>query len=115
MSDDEFKSFKISAKVPNAVDRKGPKETASAPVESTSVGFPTIEALLEQDEIDLGSFGARHAQLTEIAAGTGDNRTKANAKKAAIAYERTHDLLEYLLSTKDDLKTDGGAPSGEGA
>ncbi len=101
MSDD-LKSFKISAKVPRAVDRKKP--AAEGNEEAPSVGFPIIEALLEEEEIDLGGFGDRHAKLADLAQNGADNREKANAKKAAIAYERTHDLLEYLISTKEQLK-----------
>lgn len=102
MSDD-LKSFKISAKVPRAVDRKKPAGDA-AKEEAPSAGFPIIEALLEEEEIDLGGFGDRHAALADMAQNGADNREKANAKKAAIAYERTHDLLEYLISTKEQMK-----------
>ncbi len=106
---DELKSFKISAKVPRAVDRKKPKGEGT--IEAPSAGFPIIEAMLEQEEVDLGGFGDRHAQLADLAQNGADNREKANAKKAAIAYERTHDLLEHLLSTKEQMKGGGAEPT----
>ena len=105
---DDLKSFKISAKVPRTVDRKKSGDSGAEP--APSAGFPVIEALLEQDEIDLGGFGERRAQLADLATNGADNREKANAKKAAIAYERTHDLLEHLLSTKEQMN--GGGKDG---
>ena len=102
MSDD-LKNFTISAKVPRTIDKKGPKK--SSVIEAPSAGFPIIESILEQETVDLGDFGNRHAELVELSDAKGaDNRVKANARKAAIAYERTHDLLEYLLSTKAQMK-----------
>lgn len=103
MSDD-LKSFKISDQVPNRVTR--PTSGQGDAVESASVGFPRIEALLESDEPDFSGFSTRMSNLQELAQ-SGSNKEKAGAKKAAIAYERVTDLLEHLLSTKQAMAGGG--------
>lgn len=99
MSDD-LKSFKISGKVAQRIDRPAPKKGGKA--EPQSVGFPRIEALVEAESPDLSGLSERHRALSEKAK-TGGVKEKGLAKKAAIAYERTLDLLEHLLETKAAL------------
>ena len=100
MSEDDLKSFKISDQVKQKVDRpRGGQKAAEAP---SSVGFPRIEALLEAEEPDLSGLGARMDALDELAS-SGGAREKAAAKKARAAYERTVDVLEFLVSTKQQM------------
>lgn len=97
---EDLKSFKIQSRVNQRVDRP-----SSAPVEemeSSSVGFPRIEALVESSAPDLQGLSNRRAQLQEIAK-TGPQKEKPAAQKAALAYERTEALLNYLLDTKASM------------
>ena len=99
MSDD-LKSFKISQQVKPRVERPG--TSAKGKPGGASVGFPLIEALLESEEPDVSGLNERLDRLQQMAS-TGSMKDKSAAGKAAIAYERTADLLEHLFSTKSAL------------
>lgn len=104
MSDD-LKSFKIQSRVNQRVDRPSAAKS-SAETESSSVGFPRIEAVVEASSPDLQGLATRRAQLQELAK-TGSAKEKPAAQKAAIAYERTEALLSYLLATKATMGGEG--------
>jgi hypothetical protein len=106
MSDEDLKGFKISDQVRQRVNRPGGSSKEGAAVESSSVGFPRIEGLLEGEDLDLSGFGERMSALQELAT-SGSNKEKAGAKKAAIAYERVTDLLEHLVATKQAMAGGG--------
>jgi hypothetical protein len=99
VSEDDLKSFKISDQVKQKVDRPRGK---SAQPEASSVGFPRIEQLLEAEEPDLSGLGQRMDALDELSQ-SGSAREKAAAKKARAAYDRTVDVLEFLVSTKQAM------------
>jgi hypothetical protein len=99
MSDD-LKSFTISQQVKPRVDRPG--ASAKGKPGEASVGFPLIEALLETEEPDVSGLNERLDGLQQMAS-TGSMKDKAAAGKAAIAYERTADLLEHLFATKSAI------------
>lgn len=106
---DQLKSFKISDATPRGSDRGGKKgQDKAAP--SSSVGFPNIEAQVEQDGPALAGLDDRYDLLVELSK-SGSAKDKAAAKKAALAYERAHGLLTHLLSTKAQL---AGGGEGEG-
>jgi hypothetical protein len=106
---ESIKGFKISDATPKAVDRKAAKKDSSgagASEPASSVGFPRIEAEVEQDGPSLGALRARMAALEELAQ-TGTMKEKPAAKKAADAYARTIGLLDHLLATKQKLGQGG--------
>lgn len=110
MASDDLKSFKIGDKVKQPVDppRPGQKEEPAPP--PASVGFPRIEAMVEADLPDLSGLESRQAELEGLA-GTGSNKDKAAAKKAALAYQRARELIAYLLETKTKMAGGGGTGS----
>ena len=75
------------------------------PEEPASVGFPAIEARVESKSIEelVEEIRPSYEQLEELAT-KGDMKSRAAAKKAMAAYERTADLFEYLFYTKDALQ-----------
>lgn len=101
MSDD-LKGFQIQSRVHQRVDRpSGPK--TSEETDSSSVGFPRIEALVEAGAPDLQGLATRRTQLQELAK-AGSTKEKPAAQKAALAYERTEALVSYLLETKANMR-----------
>lgn len=108
---DELKSFKIGDQKKPGIGKPAAKKAAER--ESSSVGFPRIEAVVEAEKPDLSGLQARHAQLSEMAAvPQASNKEKAAAKKAAVAYERAQDLVEYLLETKARMAQGGDKAAG---
>ena len=106
MASDDLKTFKISDQVKPAVGQsqaRAKAKGAPAQAEPASVGFPMIEALVESDAPDISGLNTRLEQLTALQSESRNNKEKAGAKKAVIAYERTIDLLQYLLDTKSAL------------
>ena len=95
---DNMKSFKIGDQLPRGAERRAKPKSGTAK-ETASVGFPHLEGLLEQDELDLSGFGERVDAL-EALSESGGNKEKAAVKKARVAYERTIDVIEFLLETK---------------
>ena len=98
---DDLKSFKISDATPRGQTRQA-KTKESSPETAASVGFPSIEAQVEQDGPALAGLDERYDRL-EALSKTGSAREKAGASKAMVAYERAHALLTHLLNTKADL------------
>jgi len=99
MSED-LKSFKISDTARRGVD--SPKKKGEEAGPPPSVGFPNIEAQVEQDGPALAGMRERHAGLMEMSK-SGDPKAKAAARKAALGYERSLALLEHLLATKQQM------------
>ena len=99
MATDDLKSFKIADKVKTAVEPPRPGARAEPEPQPASVGFPRIEAVVELAQADLSGMAARQAELEGMSA-AGSNKDKAAAKKAALAYQRARELIDYLLETK---------------
>ena len=104
MSDD-LKSFKISDATPRGQTRQA-KAKAGEEQAAASVGFPSIEAQVEADGPAMAGLDERYDRLEELSK-SGSAREKAGAKKAMMAYERTHALLTHLLNTKAQLSGGG--------
>jgi len=94
----DMKNFKISDQLPRGAERRAKPKTETQQPQS-SAGFPHLEALLEQEELDLSGFGQRIDALESLSE-NGGNKEKAAVKKARVAYERTIDVIEFLLETK---------------
>ena len=61
---DDLKSFKISDQVNAPIGK--PKAGAGAAPPAPSAGFPRIEALIENDSIDLGELKNRVTELQAL-------------------------------------------------
>lgn len=109
MSDD-LKSFKISDATPRGQTRQAKNKGGDDEAAAASVGFPSIEAQVEHDGPAMAGLDERYDRL-EALSKSGSNKEKAGAKKAMMAYERTHALLTHLLNTKAQLS--GGAEGEE--
>lgn len=104
MAGSKFETFKASD-----VQKKQsrPKARASAgkkaqKEESVSAGFPSIEAKLDQEQLDLQGLQERMAELSALSE-SGSAQQKGAARKALAAYEKSVDLMEYLWETKTSL------------
>jgi hypothetical protein len=72
---------------------------------AASAGFPAVESRLEKSSIEAVAEELRPSyEKLEAMASTGTPKTKAAAKKAMGAYERTADLFEYLFATKSAIQ-----------
>lgn len=72
--------------------------------QTTSMGYPNLEALLEQDKPDLSAMLMRHEQLVELSqARAGIPKEKAAAKSSALAYDQFFDLFSTLLQVKQKM------------
>ncbi|MBI1944818.1 MAG: hypothetical protein HYS27_03935 [Deltaproteobacteria bacterium] len=111
MASDELKSFKVGDKVKKTVEPPRPGAKAEPAPQAASVGFPRIEAVVEQDQPDLTGLQARRAELSTLATGAKANKDKAAAKKAALAYQRAEELIAYLLETKAKMTAGPGQAS----
>ena len=105
---DELKSFKIGDQLKRGVEQ--PRAKNVEPEASPSVGFPRIEAFVESAVPDLSGFIGRKEELETLAGGGGSPKEKGSAKKAALAYQRTQELLEMLLATKAKMQAPAEAP-----
>ena len=113
MATDDLKSFKIGDKVKKPVEPPKAGARAEPAPEAASVGFPRIEAVVEQEQVDLSGLQARQAELSAMAAQGKSNKDKAAAKRAALAYQRAQELIAYLLETKARM-TSGSPPTPSG-
>lgn len=88
--------------------KKKPLKEEPAP----SAGFPNIEKLIEADTLDRSGFQLRRDALEQVSK-TGDNKEKAGARKALLAYDQVDKLLDYLWDTKAALAGGGSKPAPE--
>ena len=103
--EDDLGTFRIADKRrPEVRSFQRPTQKKGEPEPSPSVGFPSIEARLENGSIDdvANELSPSYEKLEQLA--QDDPKQKQNAKKAMIAYERCADLMEYLFATKEALK-----------
>ncbi len=111
--DPSISSFKIGDMRRPAVRQSGKpggaaRGKAAPPPEDNSVGFPAVESRLEGGSIESVAAELQNSYETlEEMSTKGDMRSKAAAKKAMSAYERTADLFEYLFATKEALANPG--------
>lgn len=87
---------------------RGQRRAPAPAPEAASVGFPAVEAWLEQPSADavIEAIKPRYEAL-EAMSTSGAMREKGAAKKAMAAYERAADLFEYLFETKASLQSGG--------
>ncbi len=86
------------------MQKPAPKSKQSTDNQATSMGYPSIEALLEQNKPDLTDMLAHHQQLVELSqVRAGIPKEKAAAKSAALAYDQFFDLFSSLLQVKQKM------------
>lgn len=103
---DDLGSFRIAdVKRPEVRSFKKFGKEEEAPPPSATVGFPAIESRLESGTIEgvADELRPSYEKLEELTT-KGDMKSRASAKKAMAAYERTADLFEYLFQTKSALQ-----------
>ena len=109
MAKDDLSSFRIGDLRRPEVRATTVRQTEEPPEQSTSVGFPGIEALLELDSVEEVADRLRPTyEALEKLAESKDMKSRAAATKAMAAYERCADLFEYLFQTKAALATPDG-------
>ena len=99
---DDLKSFKISDQVNAPIDK--PRSNAGAAEAVPSAGFPRIEALIENDSIDLGSLKDRVTELQALSnSADASPADKGGARKASLAYRHLNELIAHLVETKSSM------------
>ena len=99
---DDLKSFKISDQVKTPVDK-----TKSGDLDmsmTASAGFPRIEALIENDSVDLSIINSRLEALQALSTSAETSSSdKTGARKASLAYKHLNELIEHLVATKSSM------------
>lgn len=86
------------------MQKPAPKSKQTSDNQATSMGYPSIEALLEQDKPNLSAMLVHHQELVDLSqAKAGITKEKAAAKSAAIAYDQFFDLFSTLLQVKQQM------------
>lgn len=70
---------------------------------STSIGYPTLEALIEQPVPDLSAMKAHLASLENLSKKAKTAKEKASAKQAALAYTRFFELFDKIMQVKAEM------------
>ena len=87
--------------------RRGPRRPSPQQKRAdTSLGYPTIEGLLETEDFSNLQEGYESAQneAEKVLSSGQSARTKKRAKSAVAAFERGLDLLKELLEIKEQMK-----------
>lgn len=99
---DDLKSFKISDQVKTPVDK--PKSDKNDLNVAPSAGFPRIEALIENESVDLSVINSRLSDLQALSSSAETSSSdKAGARKASLAYKHLNELIEHLVATKSSM------------
>ena len=110
MADQRLESFKIGdvrRPIVGARTKQAEPEHAEA---ASSLGFRRIEGILEREDPAQirRHLGELRDRLMAREKGAQANKERAAAKRAALAVERTAELIDFLFKTKESL-TRGGA------
>lgn len=70
---------------------------------SESIGYPTLEALIEQPKPDLSAMKFHQKTLESLSKTAKTAREKASAKQAVVAYTRFFELFDKILEVKAKL------------
>lgn len=68
-----------------------------------SMGYPALEAFVEQPSLDLEPMKLRRDKLIELSKKAKPAQEKSAAKLASIAYEYFFSLIDELLKVKNQL------------
>lgn len=70
---------------------------------SESVGYPTLEALIEQPKPDLSAMKTHQKVLEGLSKTAKTAKEKASAKQAVVAYTRFFELFDKIMEVKAQL------------
>ena len=72
--------------------------------QAPSAGYPNIEALLDQDKLDLSGMLKRQEELVAMSKAKNEpEKSKIAAKHAALAYDKFFDIFSSLLEVKKKM------------
>ena len=70
---------------------------------SESMGYPSLEALIEQPKPDLSAMKAHQKSLESLSKTAKTAKEKAGAKQAVVAYTRFFELFDKIMKVKTEL------------
>ncbi|MEI6805912.1 MAG: hypothetical protein WCK49_05335 [Myxococcaceae bacterium] len=70
---------------------------------SESIGYPTLEALIEQPKPDLSAMKSHQKTLEGLSKTAKTAKEKASAKQAVTAYSRFFELFDKIMQVKAEL------------
>ncbi|MES2504550.1 MAG: hypothetical protein V4534_06695 [Myxococcota bacterium] len=70
---------------------------------SESLGYPNLEALIEQPNPDIASMKASQKALEELSKTAKSAKDKGSAKIAVLAYTRFFELFDKLLEVRSKM------------
>lgn len=70
---------------------------------SESMGYPNLEALIEQPTPDVSGMKAHQKSLEKLSTSAKTAKEKASAKQAVVAYARFFDLFDKIMEVKAEL------------
>lgn len=70
---------------------------------SESLGYPTLETLIEQPKPDLSEMKAHQKTLADLSKTAKTAKEKASAKQAVIAYDRFFELFDKIMEVRNKL------------
>lgn len=69
----------------------------------STMGYPHLEALIEQPNPDLAGMRAHQKTLESLSKTASSAKDKASAKQATVAYARFFELFDKLLEVRTKL------------
>ena len=70
---------------------------------SESLGYPTLESLIEQPKPDLSAMKTHQKALESLSKTAKTAKEKASAKQAVVAYARFFELFDRILEVRAQL------------
>lgn len=70
---------------------------------SESIGYPALEALIEQQKPDLSAMKAHQKALEDLSKTAKTAKEKASAKQGVVAYTRFFELFDKIMEVKAQL------------
>ena len=70
---------------------------------SESMGYPALEALIEQPKPDISGMKAHQKTLLSLSKTAKTAKEKASAKQAVVAYDRFFELFDKIMEVKAQL------------
>lgn len=70
---------------------------------SESMGYPTLEALIEQPKPDLSLMKKHQSDLESLSKTAKTAKEKASAKQAVVAYQRFFELFDKIMKVKGQI------------
>ena len=68
-----------------------------------SIGYPTLEALIEEENPNLSSLAEHHQTLQELSLKSRSLHEKNSAKQAVKAYDRFFELFDKILEFRNNM------------